>query len=423
MPTLGGLWRNRDFVRLWGGETVSLLGSEVTELALPLVAVTTLDASAGQMGLLAAARFAPFLLVTLPAGAWVDRRRRRPVLVGCNLGRALLVGLIPLLAWLDVLRMRHLYGIAFAVGVLTVVFDVAYQSFLPSLVSREELVEGNSRLQASAAVARVGGPGLGGALVQLAGAPRALLVDAASFVVSMASLLAIRHREPAPASSRDGEPRLGFRDEIAEGLRVTYRNPLLRSMAGMAATYNLFEQVILALLVLYATEQLGLGPGLIGLVISTGSVGALAGAALTGRLQRRLGVGPSLILAVVVECASLLLVPVAGGAAPVAAGLLGLAFLGNGFGLGLSSVLAVSLRQAVTPDRLLGRMNASYRFLTFGAIPIGALLGGTLGELLGVRAAMAAGAAGCLLTVPWVLLPPLPALRRMPEPAGEREAH
>ena len=419
---MAGLWRHRDFRKLWAGETVSLFGSEVTELALPLVAVLVLDADAGQMGLLAAARFAPFLLVTLPAGAWVDRRRRRPVLVASNLGRALLVGLVPLLAGLGLLGMGHLYGIAFAVGVLTVLFDVAYQSYLPSLVDRDQLVEGNSKLQASASAARVGGPGLGGLLVQLIGAPRTLLVDAASYLVSAASLLAIRGREPAPATNAGGVSGVGFRQEVAEGLRVTYRNPVLRAMAGLAATYNFFSQVIEALLVLYATRELGLSAGLIGLIVASGSVGALVGAALTGRLERRLGVGPSLILAVVVECAALLLVPIASGPAPLAAGLLGLAFAGNGFGLGLSNVLAVSLRQAVTPDRLLGRMNASYRFLTYGAIPLGALLGGALGELLGLRTAVAVGAVGSLLTVPWALLPPLPRIRQMPEAATESKS-
>jgi MFS family permease len=409
----GGLWRHRDFRLLWAGETVSLFGSEITELALPLVAVLALDAEAGQMGLLAAARFAPWLLVTLPAGVWIDAHRRRPVLVGANLGRCLLVALVPLLAALEALRMPHLYGIAFATGVLTVLFDVAYQSYLPTLVDRDQLVEGNSKLQATASVARVGGPGLGGLLVQLVGAPRALLVDAASFAVSTASLLAIRHREPAPAG-RDRAARAGLRREVAEGLRVTYRNPVLRSVAGLAATYNLFSQAVLALLVLYATADLELSAGLIGLVVSAGSLGTLAGTALTGRLERRLGVGRSLLLAVAVESASLLLVPLAAGPPALAAGLLGLAFVGNGFGVGLSSVLAVSLRQAVTPDDLLGRMNASYRFLTYGAIPFGALLGGALGELLGLRAAVAVGAVGSLLAVPWVLVAPVAGLRRMP---------
>jgi MFS family permease len=413
----GGLWRHPDFRKLWAGETVSLLGSEVTELALPLVAVLALHAGAGQMGLLAAARFAPFLLVTLPAGVWVDRRRRRPVLVGANLGRCLLVALVPVLAGLEVLRIQHLYGIAFAIGVLTVLFDVAYQSYLPSLVDRDQLVEGNSKLQASASVARVGGPGLGGLLVQLAGAPRALLLDAASFAVSMATLLAIRHRESGPAGDA-GRPRAGLRREIGEGLAVTYRNPVLRSMAGLAATYNLFSQVIEALLVLYAATQLGMGAGLIGLVVASGSVGALAGAALAGRMQRRLGVGPSLVLAVAVECVSLLGVPLAGGTAGQAAAVLGLAFVGNGFGLGLSNVLAVSLRQAVTPDRLLGRMNASYRFVTYGAVPVGALLGGALGELLGLRAAVAVGAAGSLLAVGWALARPVAGLRDLPAQPG-----
>ena len=401
----GGLWGHRDFRKLWAGETVSLFGSEVTELALPLVAVLALDAGAGQMGLLAAARFAPFLLVTLPAGVWVDRRRRRPVLIGANLGRCLLS------PWCPCWRPRLLLSSTSTASPSPSGADLLSTRLpvVPAVAGRRGQLVGPASRPAPrwpvwGAVLRAAGAA--------AGAPRPCCWTRPSFAVRVHPA-GLRHRA-APPGPAAGAPRAGLRREIGEGLTVTYRNPVLRSMAGLAATYNLFAQVIAALLVLYATTELGMAAGLIGLVVAAGSVGALAGAALTGRLQGRLGVGPALILAVVVECASLLLVPLAGGPTALAAGVLGLAFVGNGFGLGLSNVLAVSLRQAVTPDRLLGRMNASYRFLTYGAVPIGALLGGALGELLGLRAAVAVGAVGSLLTVPWVLARPLPGLRRMP---------
>jgi MFS family permease len=407
-----GFRRYPAFFKLWVGETVSLFGSQITTLALPLTAVLTLQATPAQLGVLNAARYAPFLLVTLFAGVWVDRGRRRPVLVGANLGRMVLLLLIPLAAVSGLLRVEYLYVVAFLVGVLTVFFDLAYQSFLPSLVRREHLVWGNSRLQASASTAEIGGPGLGGVLVELVTAPFALLFDALSFLVSAISLALIRAPESTPTPPAD---RGGLRAEIGEGLRVTFGNRYLRAIAGEAATFNLFEQAILTLFVLYATRELGMGAGVLGLTIATGGVGALVGSLVAGYAASRFGLGAALVGSMTLACVAPLLIPLTGGDLAVAVPLLLLAFLAYGIGLGISSVHAVSLRQAVTPDGLLGRMNASYRFLVYGAIPLGALFGGVLGETIGLRPALVVSVLGLLLALAWVFFSPVPGLRRIPE--------
>lgn len=416
-PGRAGLWRNHDFLKLWAGETVSLFGSQVTELALPLVAIYTLTANARQLGMLNAARFAPFLLVTLVAGALVDRHRRRPVLIGSNLGRALLIGSIPMLAAAHWLRMPHLYMLAFAVGIFTVFFDVAYLAYLPSLVDRKALLQGNTNLQASASASQVGGPGLGGLLVQLLGAPAALLADAASYLVSVAALSSIRTAEPQPpAATAQAGVWQRLRREIGQGLQLTFTSPLLRPMAGLAATYNLFEQAIITLFMLYATRQLGLSAGLLGLVLSCGAAGALLGSVAAGPAGRRLGIGQAFLGGVVVECAAMLLVPAVHGPLSVIVPLLAAAFTLNGVGLGMTNVYAISIRQTSAPDQLLGRVNASYRFLSFGTIPLGALLGGFLGQTVGLRPALAIAALALLSTVLWLLLSPIPRLSALPSP-------
>ncbi|HUY99078.1 MAG TPA: MFS transporter [Thermomicrobiaceae bacterium] len=259
----GGLWRHPDFLKLWVGETVSLLGSQVTLLALPLTAVLTLHANAAQMGYLTAIQLAPSLLAGLFAGVWIDRVRRRPIMIAADLGRfALLLG-IPLLAVAGRLGMAGLYPIAFLVGILTVCFDVAYQAFLPSLVGREQLVEGNARLEVSRSGALIAGPGLAGLLVGLVTAPFAIAADAASFLGSALFLLGIRTPEPVPV---DHGTSRGTRREIAEGLGIVLGNPLLRAIAGSTGTSNLFSSAISAIVILYATRNLGIGPGLLGLI-------------------------------------------------------------------------------------------------------------------------------------------------------------
>jgi predicted MFS family arabinose efflux permease len=405
-----GLLRNPDFAKLWAGESISLFGSHVTELALPLTAVLTLDATPGQLGFLGAARFAPFLVVTLLAGVWADRSRRRPILIGANIGRAAALALIPLLAATDQLRIEHLYSIGFMVGALTVLFDVSYVTVVPSLVRRDELVEANSVMQASASVAEVGGPGLGGMLVSAFSAPVAIALDAASYVVSTLTLVGIRKPEPLP--QRGSEP-AKVSSQIREGLSVTFGDPLLRAMAISAGLYNLFEQSIFVLLALYVTRDLNLSPATLGLVMSLGAAGALLGSVLANRIGRRMGIGRAYVWAHALDLA-LLLLPLASELSYPAV-LLAAAFIINGVALGLTNVYSVTLRQTLTPGRLLGRMNASYRFLTYGAIPIGALIGGTVAEAIGVRNAIALGAAGFLIALVVLLMSPMRNLVTLPD--------
>lgn len=409
------LWRNGDFLRLWTGESISLAGSQVTELALPLTAVLTLGAGPADMGLLGAARFAPYLLVTLPAGLVADRHRRRPILLWANLGRALLIGLIPLLAVLGWLRIEQLYVIAFATGVLTVFFDVTYWSYLPVIVDRDQLTEGNSRLMASSSIATIGGPGLGGALVQLLTAPIALLVDAASFLASAVSLALIRQREAVPDPPYEGDGILG---QLREGFVVVVRHPLLRALVGTAGSYNMFNAWIEVLFVLLAVQVLGLTPALIGLVLSSGAAGALVGSLAAGPLARRIGIGPAVVWTVVLECVAMLPIAFVGGSTAVVLGVLFGAFFVNGFGVSLSSVHAITVRQTVTPDRLLGRMTASYRLIGFGGIAIGAFLGGLAGELLGLRVGLFVGCVGLLSAAAFVVASPLRGLRQLPSADG-----
>ncbi len=261
--TAASLWRHRDFMRLWAAQTVSLFGSQVTTLALPLTAALTLRATPAQMGVLGAAQFAPFLLIGLFAGVWIDRRRRRPVMIAADVGRAVLFALIPALALLHALRIEQVYVIAFLAGALTLFFDVAYTSYLPSLVARDRLSEGNAKLEGSAAVAELAGPGVGGVLAQILSPPLALVVDAVSFVFSALSLRTIRVAEPEPAPrARDD----GVWRDIGQGLRVLLGNRLTRATVSAAATLVLCSSIGSSVFVLYLTRALHLPPVLVGLV-------------------------------------------------------------------------------------------------------------------------------------------------------------
>ena len=407
-----GLWRHADFLKLWAGQTVSQLGSQVTQLALPLTAALTLEATAWQMGVLGAAAFAPFLLFGLFAGVWVDRLPRRRILVAADLGRALLLGLIPLAAQLGVLRIELLCAVGFLAGVLTVFFDVAYQSYLPALVDRSQLVEGNAKLEVSRSVAQVGGLGVGGALVQLLTAPVAIAVDALSFLASAVFLATIRCAEPrAPADTRPN-----IWTEIREGLGVVLGNPLLRAIAGCTATANLFSNIGMAVYVLYVTRELGVTPALLGVVFAAGSGGALVGALLASRIADWIGLGPTIVGVALLFPLGGLLVVVAGGPPLVVAAILIAAQAATNFCGPVYNVNQVSLRQAITPDRLQGRTNATMRFVVWGTIPIGALVGGFLGDAIGLRATLLVGALGGGLAFLWMLLSPVRGLHEQPTP-------
>jgi MFS family permease len=412
----GALWHQADFLKLWAGETVSLVGSQVTTLALPLTAVILLKATSVQLGFLYAAGFAPFLFLTLFAGVWVDHHRRRPMLLVTNIGRAVLLGLIPVLAVMGWLRIEYLYGIAVLVGCLTVVFYLAFQAFLPILLQRDHLVEGNSKLSASQSMAEIGGPGLAGVLVQLVTAPIAIVVDALSFFVAAGSLVLIRTPESRPASSTNMHSLL---HEIGEGFRVTFSNRYLRAFAGEAATYNLFWLVILTVFVLYAVRELHYSSGILGLLFAIGSAGALCGALLTGYIARRIGVGLTIVGTAAISDVPLLVLPFINRSTMGALVLLLCAFFLQGIGITGCNVHVDSIRQALIPDHLQGRANASYRLLVSGAAPVGALLGGFLGAWIGLQLTLLLGALGLLSTWLWIVFSPVPRLRRPPTMGDE----
>lgn len=407
----GALWHHADFLKLWAGETVSLVGSQVTTLALPLTAVILFKATSVQLGFLYAAGFAPFLFLTLFAGVWIDHHRRRPILLATNIGRAVLLGLIPVLAVMGWLRIEYLYVIALLVGCLTVVFYLAFQAFLPVLVRREHLVEGNSKLSASQSMAELAGPGLAGVLVQSVSAPLALVVDAFSFFVAAASLAMIHTPEPRPAASTNMHRLL---HEIGEGFRVTFTNRYLRAFAGEAATYNLFWQVILTVFVLYAVRELHYSAGLLGLLFAVGSAGALCGALLTGYTARRIGVGLTIVGTAALSDVPLLVLPCITRPTTGALVLLLCAFFLQGIGITGCNVHVDSIRQALIADRLQGRANASYRLLVSGVLPVGALLGGFLGSWIGLQLTLLVGALGLLSTWLWIVFSPVPRLQRTP---------
>jgi MFS family permease len=406
-------------MRMWTGETISMFGSQVTYIAIPLTAALVLNAEPGEMGVLQAAGFAPFLLLTLFAGVWVDRKRRRPVLILTNAGRAVLLSIIPISALFGWLSMPQLYVISLLVGSLTVFFELAYQSYLPTLVGKDELVEGNSKLQMSASVSSIGGPGIAGLLLEVLSAPFALLADAVSFLASAVLMLRIRTPEPEPQHTH---VRGTFGREIGEGISIVFKNAYLRAFALEAASYNFFWNLIEAVYILYAVRELGASPLVIGLVFSLGSIGSLLGALIAARWADLFGLGRAITVAMAISCISTLLIPLAGDGV-LGPWLVGAAFFVGGLGVTASVVHVVSLRQTVTPGHLLGRMNGSYRFVTWGVIPIGALLGGLLGEVIGLRAALAVGAAGMSLAWLWVLFSPVPRLRKLSDlepPTGEQ---
>lgn len=413
-PALSGLWRHRNFRTLWAGETVSLFGSQITVLALPLTAVLTLHATPAQMGVLSALQFAPFLLIGLFAGVWVDRVRRRPLMLMADLGLAALLGTVPVAAWLGVLHIELLYVVGLLTGVLRVFFDVSYQSFLPALVGPEDLVEGNSKLGVSASLAQVAGPGVAGTLVQLLTATTAILGDAASFLVSALCLASIHVSEAVPPAS----DRRRLWAELAEGVRTVSANPMLRGIAGCSSTNNFFGYVIQPLFVLYATRTLHFTPGMLGLVFGASGVGALVGAVVAARAAHARGLGRVIIGGITVGSLPWLVLPLVGGERGQAVTLLAVAWFVVGLGGTVYNINQLSLRQTLIPDRLLGRTNATMRFLVWGTIPLGSLLGGVLAERLGVQRTLALGAGGVLLGVPWVLFSPLRTLRTAPVAAG-----
>lgn len=404
----GGLVWHRDFRLLWAGDTISQLGSQVSVLALPLVAVLYLNVTTFQVGVLTALESVAFLLIGLPAGAWCDRVRRRPVMIAGDLARTALLASIPIAAGFGVLTIGQLFGVALLQGAATVFFDVSYQSYLPSLVARDELVEGNAKLQASQSVAQVAGPTVGGFLVQLFTAPFAVVADAVSFLVSAGCVGAIQAPEPAPERPEQSN----LRTEIGEGMRFVLRHPILRMIAGCTGTFNLFSSAFAAVIIVFFVRTLHLSAGTIGVLFSAGSIGGILGALTASAVARRVGQARAIWLSVAATTPFGLLVPLTRPGAGLA--LFAIGWFAVSYGVVVYNVAQVSFRQALCPPRLLGRMNATMRFLVWGTMPVGGLLGGALGTWIGLRPTLWVTAVGSVLAVGWVLASPLRGMRDLP---------
>ena len=411
----GGLWRHGDFLKLWSAETISQFGSQVTGLALPLVAVITLGVSAFEVSALLVVEFAPFLLFSLPAGVWVDRLPRRPILIIGDLARAVLLATIPVAYALDALTIWQLYVVGFLFGICTVFFDVAYQSYLPSLVERTQLVEGNSKLEISRSGAQLGGPAIAGVLIEILKAPVALLLDAISFLASGLFVLGIRKREEnVPTREERREQKSSMKTELAEGLRWVLGNRYLRTIASCTATFNFFGSLMGAILIVYLVRSLEMSPSMLGLLFAISNVGYLAGALTSNRIASKIGVGPAIWVGALCGIA-MLLVPFAPQDANDAFVWIVVAETIIAFGVVLYNVTQVSMRQAITPERLQGRMNSVMRFIVWGVMPLGTLLGGSLGTIFELRTAIWAGAIGVALAWVPLLLGPIWSLREVPD--------
>jgi Na+/melibiose symporter-like transporter len=404
------LLRNPDFLKLWTGQTISQIGSRITREGLPLTAVVMLGATPFQMGIMNGASGAVVLACGLFAGAWADRLRRRPILIVTDLGRAAVLGMVPLLALLHHLAMPHLYVIAAAAGVLTVLFDVSYQAYLPSLVERENLLEGNSRLALSDSIAEIAGPGITGVLVQWITAPLAILFDAISFLCSAFSLALIRKRETQPAPAAD--PHIGR--EIRDGLQTCWRHRVLRAIAARTGTSSFFMGFIGSMYILFAMRELKINPALLGAIIAVGGASSLLGALVAEPLVKRIGYGPSLVGATALTGAGALLLPLAHGPVIVCAMFM-VASQMTDAGWTVYSISEIAIRQSIVPDRLLGRVNSAMQLLFRGIYPAGAFVGGAVAQRIGVRNTMLAGAVGILCSNLFLVFSPVRTMKSVPQ--------
>jgi predicted MFS family arabinose efflux permease len=403
------------FFRLWSAESASMVGSEVTMFALPLVAVFTLDASVWEMGLLSAAGSLAVLLFGLSAGVWADQYERRAVMLVSNIVRFLLLLSVPVLYWTDGLTLAALMVVSFAVGVMTLLFDSAMSAYLPRLVGKESITRANSWIQSTESVGRVAGPGMAGVIVQLLGAPVALLIDSLSYLVSSFSLATLP--KAAPARQQD-EPRDSHRAAIVGGLKLLWGNAVLRPLVLAAAHFNLFTSMFFALFILYAVRVLEFSPFLLGLVTMSGGIAGLAGATAATRLAARFGFGPTMICCYAVPGAAGLLVPAAGSFGRTVALLcVALTMFLWLFCVVILLILGMSLRQQLVHDAYLGRVSATFRFVAWGVEPVGALLGGALGSsALGLHGTLVLAAVGI---VPSALWPLFSRVRKIHDPTSE----
>jgi MFS family permease len=408
------LWRHRDFMLLWTGQSVSEIGSSVTFVALPLVAVVLLHATTFQVGLLTAAGTVSFLLVALPAGLVVDRVAKRWLMLGCDLARMVIIGSVAVAAAFGVLTLAQLFAVALLTGLATVFFDVAYQSYVPSLVELDQLHEGNGKLGATQSFAQVVGPSIGGALFGLLRAG-VMSVDSASYAVSTASLLAIRSRRDRPARpDREGAARSGLFREIFAGLRFVAAHPILRKIAACTGTANLFGAMSSTLEILFLVRVVHVRPAEVGLLISVGSLGGIAGGVISGRLSRWIGTARIIWVSMLVFGVVPIVMPLTEPGWRLA--FFPVAAFGLSFCAVVYNIAQLSYRQMICPPELLGRMNAAIRWIVWGTLPLGGLIGGVLGSagVLGIRPTLWIGVVGMWAAGFWVLFSPLRTMRDVP---------
>ena len=404
------LRENVAFRRFFAGQAVSLVGDQVSLIALPLVGILVLHAGAAQMGYLTTAALLPNLLFSLHAGAWVDRRgRRREVMLAADLGRAALLASIPIAYAFDLLTIEQLYVVGFLEGLLSVFFYVAYSTLFVALVPRERYIEANQLLHGSRALSFVGGPSLGGILVQILSAPAALAADAVSFLVSAFSLSRISPVEPPTEPAEHGHLRAG-----ASYIR---HSPVIRASLLATATINFFNFVFFALVILYANRYLHIQPGALGIVIGVASIGSVIGSLVTGRIGRRIGIGPAFAFGCLLFPAPLVLVPLAAGPHWLVLGCVLVAEFFSGMGVMLLDITGGAIKAAVVPDRLRARVSGAYMVVNYGVRPLGALAGGLLGAAIGVRETLWIATVGAILGVLWLLPSPIMRMRELPETA------
>ncbi|MER5865040.1 MFS transporter [Kitasatospora sp. NPDC002040] len=403
-----------DFRKLWVAQTLSLGGSQISLIAFPLIAISSLEAETWQLGVLTAVERAPFLIFGLVAGVLVDRWYLPRVLMVADWVRAAAVGLVPVAASAGFLTIEWLCAVAVVVGTCTVFFDVAHQSVLPAIVNRNDLLGANRRLESSRSVVEMAGPGVAAALLKVLSAPFTLVVDAVSFALSAMILRSIRSVDPAPSRSHDPKP---LRAELRAGLRFIRRSPFLRWNAIIAATWNLLLQALLAIFFVYLARDLQLGSTKIAIVVIEGSLGAILGVAAVGRINRVCGLGLGIVFATCLSGAGGMLLATANGASLWNLAVVGFGFMLICFGTTLFNVNVISIRQAITPSHLMGRTTAAMRFIAWGSMPIGALLGGLLGQAFGIRSTIAAVGAMLLLPAALTLVSPIRRIRGISDAA------
>jgi len=405
------LWRNADFLKFWVGETLSLYGTQVTTLAAPLTAVLLFDVSPEQLGLLRFAQLVPYLVFALLFGVWVDRVRRRPIMLAANFARMILIGLVPTLAVTGHLGLASLFVITFCVGVASVMFDVSWMSYVPTLVKYPEyLVEANSKLAVTSSSAETAGPGIAGVLVGALGAPIAMAVDAFSYLASLISLLLIRTPESAPAAP---VARRHLIPELADGLRWVFGNRYLRAIAVVGSFCNFVTMATSSMFILYAVRDRSIGSAMLGLILSVGAVGGILGSLISGRVVRRFPLGAIYRVSVALVFLGPALIPLASGPIPLVAAMFTVSFFLIYLGLAVSNVIIMSLRQTVTPHSLMGRMNAAMRTLMFGGGSIGGPAAGLLAGAIGLHGALWIVAIGSAAMLVPIALSPIGRLREM----------